>query len=223
MGHLTVFAAASLTEALQATDTELQREHPGLAVSPSFAGSQTLVAQILAGAPADLIATADQQSMRQLVAAGAVESPRIFARNQLAIVVAPGNPRGIHGLADLARPELAVVLADPTVPVGGAAAAVLRRQGVIVHPRSLELDVKAVLRRVVAGEADAGIVYVTDVSAAGASAAAVQLPASANVQAAYPVAVVRGSAHRAAAEAYLTELLHGAGHRALLARGFLPP
>ncbi|MFN2451890.1 MAG: molybdate ABC transporter substrate-binding protein [Candidatus Dormibacteria bacterium] len=222
-GQLTVLAAASLAGAVTATDTDLQRRHPGFEVTPSFAGSQLLVTQLLAGAPADLVATADRPSMQKLVDAGLVEAPQLAGRNRLAIVVAPGNPRHVTGLADLARPDLVVVLADPAVPVGRAAASVLRRRGVTVHPRSLELDVKAVLHRVVSGEADAAIVYVTDLRAAGAAATGVDVPAIDNAEVDYPVAVVRAAAHRAAAVAYLNELLHGAGRRALLAAGFLAP
>src|SRR5947209_8163912 len=114
-----------------------------------------------AGAPADVVATADEESMAKLVSAGLVEPPRDFAKNKLQVVVARGDPRAINGLADLARSTLKVVLADPSVPAGKYARQVLDAAHVTVKPVSLELDVKSVLRKVAAGEADAGIVYVT--------------------------------------------------------------
>jgi molybdate transport system substrate-binding protein len=206
---VTVAAAASLTEAFEALG--------GAAFS--FAGSQQLVAQVEARAPVDVVSTADPDAMDRLVRAGLVDPPVIFARNRLAIAVATGNPARIGGLADLGRSGLKVVLADPTVPAGRYARQALDRAGVAVRPVSLELDVKAVARKVTAGEADAGIVYVTDVPIA----ARVDIPEASNVVANYPVAVVRATGHRAGAQAFVDRLLGAAGRTALGAQGFELP
>ena len=206
---VTVAAAASLTEAFEALG----------GATFSFAGSQQLVAQVEAGAPVDVVATADTDAMDRLVRSGLVDPPATFARNRLAIAVATGNPARIGGLGDLGRSGLKVVLADPTVPAGRYTRQALERAGVAVQPVSLELDVKAVARTVAAGEADAGIVYVTDV----AGAARVDIPDGANVVATYPVAVVRATGNRAGAQAFVDRLLGPAGRSALAAHGFELP
>ena len=222
-GELTVFAAASLTDAFTDAKTTIERAHRRLSLTYNFAGSQVLAQQIIEGAPADVVATADTRTMDRLVAAGLVERPVVLARNSLVIAVEPGNPEGITGLDDLARPGLAVVLADPSVPVGAYAATALARAGVTVRPRSLELDVKAALAKVTAGEADAAIVYTTDVTAARSRASSVAIADADNQFATYPIAVVRTTAHKRAARALLTELARGRGRAALRARGFRLP
>ncbi|MGI8809597.1 MAG: molybdate ABC transporter substrate-binding protein [Acidimicrobiales bacterium] len=210
--NLTVAAAASLTEAFE----DLGR---ATGVAFSFAGSQQVVAQVEAGAPVDVVATAEPEAMDRLSRAGLVDPPRTFAANRLAIAVGPGNPRRIRGLADLAGDGLKVVLADPTVPAGRYAVQVLERAGARVRPVSLELDVKAVARKVAAGEADAGIVYATDLAAG----TGVAIPDASNVVVTYPVAVVRASTNRGRAEAFVDRLLGPPGRDALAARGFLLP
>jgi molybdate transport system substrate-binding protein len=222
-GPLTVLAAASLTEAFNDAKKTLEQKHAGLAITDSFAGSQQLVSQVQNGAPADVVATADQASMSTLASAGLVDTPTVFAHNKLEIVVASGNPKGVKGLADLARPDLVVVLEDPSVPAGKFARQALQKAGITVAPRSLELDVKSELQKVAMGEADAGIVYVTDVSAAGSRVTGVPIPDGQNVIATYPVAVVKASRHPVAARAFVDEIVSGAGQRALRARGFLGP
>lgn len=212
-GHrLTVLAAASLAEAFGDFDA-------GGPVTYSFAGSQQLAAQVEAGAPADVIATADDASMDRLVRAGLVEAPRTFARNRLAIAVAPGNPDRVTALADLGRPGLRVALADPSVPAGRYAGQALARAGVTVRPVSLELDVKAVVARVASGEASAGIVYATDVRGAP-GVEGIEIPDAANVAASYPVAVVRAGRDAVAARAFVDRLLGRPGRDALAGRGF---
>jgi molybdate transport system substrate-binding protein len=208
----TVLAAASLTEAFD--------ELGGATFT--YAGSSALVTQIRQGAPADVFASADERHMAQLVDAGLVERPRTFARNALAIITKPGNPKGVHGLADLARPGVAVVLADPAVPVGSYAAEALGKAGVAVHPVSLEVDVKAVVTRVTIGDADAGIVYVSDARAAAGRSDEVDVPADQNVVATYPIAVVKATPHRAAARAFVARVLSARGQAALARHGFLP-
>ena len=216
-GPLTVYAASSLTEAFG----DIKVAHPAADITYNFAGSQSLVTQLTQGAGADVVATADETSMQKLVDAALVEAPVIFATNTLEIVVAAGNPKSVQGLTDLGRADLLVVLEDPSVPAGNYSRQVLSKAGVTVKPRSFELDVKATLARVVSGEADAAIVYASDVRAAGTKAGGVTIPAADNVIARYPVAVLKASSHVAAARAFVADLLHGTGAKALRARGFL--
>ena len=221
--NLTVFAAASLTEAFKDARTKLQSAHAGLSITYSFAGSQALVTQIKNGAPADVIATADTSTMQTLVNEGLVTAPKTFARNVLEIVVAQGNPKGITGLKDLARTDLKVVIEDPSVPAGKYGRQALQAQGVTVHPVSQPLDVKSELLAVEQGNADAGIVYVTDVSSAGSAVSGVTIPDSQNVVATYPIAVVKASKNAAAAQAFVDDAVSGTTEQALVARGFLAP
>jgi molybdate transport system substrate-binding protein len=178
------------------------------------------VQQVQQGAPADVIATADTSSMKTLTDAGLVETPTVFAHNKLQIAVAPGNPKGIHSLSDLSRSDVTVVLCDMTVPAGKYAAQALQQAGVTVTPKSLDPDVKTALSRVTSGEADATIVYVTDVTAAGSKAEGVTIPDNQNVVADYPIAIVKGTKDHAAASAFVNEVTNGAGQDALKARGF---
>jgi molybdate transport system substrate-binding protein len=222
-GTLTVFAAASLTRAFQATAVDLHRSDPGLSITYSFAGSQEFVPQIEQGAPADVVATADTATMDELVRAGLVDRPRVFAHNLLEIAVAPGNPKHIDALADLARPGLKVVLADASVPAGKFARIALAKAKVNVRPVSNPLDVAATLQTVALGEADAAIVYVTDVRAAAGTVSGVAIPAADNVVATYPIAVVKASTNQAAARAFVDAVVSGPGRRQLSAAGFLGP
>jgi molybdate transport system substrate-binding protein len=208
----TVFGAASLTE----TFTEVG------GATFSFGASSALVTQIQQGAPADVFASADEKNMQKLVDAGLVETPKVFAHNTLEIVTGPGNPKHISGLADLAKPELVVVLADPSVPVGAYSQQALTKAGVTVKPRSLELDVKAALTKVTTGEADAAIVYASDVRGVGAKATGVEIPKDQNVTATYPIAVVKASTHQQAAKAFVQAILSSRGQAALHRHGFLP-
>lgn len=213
-----VLAASSLSDAF----LDIARSAPD-PPHISFAGSQALVAQIEQGAPADVVATADTTTMDRLARAGRLSAPpRIFAGNRLAIAVTPGNPRRITGLADLAGRGLVVVLAAPQVPAGRYAAQVLAKAGVRVRPASLEENVSAVVTKVALGEADAGLVYVTDVRGAE-NVTGVDIPPADNVVVRYPVALLAGSAHRDAGQRFIDLLLSAVGQRALRARGFLPP
>lgn len=213
--RVTVFAAASLTEAFTDLPT-------GLSVTFSFGGSGALATQIQQGAPADVVATADASTMQRLDDAGLVETPLTFASNALEILVAPGNPKGLRALADLARPDLKVVLADDSVPAGKYAAQALQAAGTTVQPVSKETDVKAAVSKVTLGEADATIVYVTDVLAAGAKGQGVEIPPVANVPAEYRIAVVKATGRRAGAEAFVDAVVSASGQAVLRRRGFLP-
>jgi molybdate transport system substrate-binding protein len=217
VGDVTVFAAASLTKAFTGAEAKLAPLKPHF----SFAGSQALVTQIDQGAPADVIATADEASMAALVTKGLVDAPVIFATNKIVIAVAKGNPKKITGLADLAKPGLAVVLADPSVPAGKYAKQALDGASVKVTPKSLELDVKATIARVESGEADAAIVYATDVQASQ-KAEAVPFAEADAIVAKYPVAIVKTTKNRAGAEAFVAAARTGSVHDALLAAGFGP-
>src|SRR5439155_2670434 len=220
---VTVLAAASLTDAFTAAAHEFEASDRGTRVRLSFAGSPALVAQLEQGETADVVALADGPNMQQLVQHHLVDAPRTFARNRLAIAVAKGNPKHIVGLADLERVGLVVVLAGPSVPAGRYARDALTRAGLVVPKASQEEDVKAVLTKVALGEADAGIVYVTDVRAAAGKVEGVRIPDAANVIATYPIATARKAAAAKGGRAFVAYLLSPAGQRTLARFGFLPP
>lgn len=220
-GSVTVFAAASLTESFDDLQTSLKSFDPGLAVTYNYGSSGALVTQIQQGAPADVIATADTDTMKRLTDTSLVKAPAVFAENRLEILVAPGNPKGVKALSDLARSDLKVVLGDDTVPVGKYGAQALAAAAVTVKPVSKEVDVKAAVAKVTSGEADASIVYVTDVAAAGSKGQGVDIPDAQNVIAQYPIAVVAATKNRAAAAAFVDSVVKGAGQTALRQRGFL--
>ncbi len=221
---VTVFAAASLTAAFQAIGSALGRANPRLQAEFNFAGSSALVAQIQQGAPADVFASADQPNMQKLVDGGLVSgSPRVFATNRLQLVVPAGNPKGITRLADLARPGLVVVLCAPAVPCGRYAAQALQKAGVSLVPASQEADVKGVVSKVALGEADAGIVYVTDVNAGGGRVQGIAIPDDQNVVATYPIAVVTPAQVGRGAQAFVDFVLSPQGQRILASFGFGGP
>ena len=224
-GELRVFAAASLTEAFTEIAQLFEDEHPALDVVLNFAASSALARQIDEGAPADVFASADEAIMRAVVDAGNAVDPRVVARNRLAILVEKGNPKAISGIADLADPGLVFVVCAPQVPCGRLGGEALRRAGVDARPASLEENVKAVVAKVTLGEADAGIVYATDVRAAGDRAVGVDLDNAGDpdIGAAYPMAVTAHGENVAAARAW-AELVRSARGRAVLAaHGFLEP
>jgi molybdate transport system substrate-binding protein len=212
---VTVLAASSLTEPLQGHEADLAP----LVVRYSFGGSQTLVTQVTQGTPADVIATADEASMAKLVSGGFVEQPSVFVTNRIVIAVANGNPKKVTGLADLARPDVSVVLADPSVPVGRYARQALDAAHVQVTPKSLELDARVTLGRVENGSADAAIVYATDVRSSQATTA-VLFPEADAVAVRYPIAIIKTTKHHSAATTYVTSMRSGRLHDLLLAAGF---
>ncbi|RZQ61814.1 molybdate ABC transporter substrate-binding protein [Amycolatopsis suaedae] len=220
-GHstLTVFAAASLTESFTALEKRFEAEHTGVDVVFSFAGSSQLAQQINEGARADVFASADEANMNK-VTAHLAGLPAVFATNQLTIAVAPGNPKGIRGLADLARPGLAVVVCAPQVPCG---AATRKAAGTALKPVSEEQDVKAVLTKVTAGEADAGLVYRTDVRSAGEKVTGVDFPEAAQAVNRYPIAALAESAQAEAARQFTEFVLGPAGREELTRVGFGAP
>jgi molybdate transport system substrate-binding protein len=223
-GDITVFAAASLTAAFTEIGDAFTAEHPDANVVLNFAASSELVTQIGEGAPADVFASADLGNMTKLTDAGQTATgPVVFATNIAEIIVAPGNPNGITGVADLASPELIVVQCAPEVPCGKYAAQIHENAGVTVTPKSLEENVKAVVTKVTLGEADAGIVYATDVTAAGADAEGVEIPRDVNVVAEYPIATVAESANAGGAQAFVDFVLSDQGQKILASYGFRAP
>jgi molybdate transport system substrate-binding protein len=223
-GELTVFAASSLQAAFTEIGEAFGAEYPDVQLTFSFAASSELVAQIGEGAPADVFASADQSNMSKLIDAGLnVSDAVVFTNNSAAILVGPGNPAGITEVADLARPELVVVQCAPEVPCGKYAAAVFAKAGIEVTPKSLEQNVKAVVSKVTLGEADAGIVYVTDVIAAGDAAAGVTIPTELNVTAEYPLAVTRNAANPELAAVFVAFVVGPEAQRILSSYGFVAP
>jgi molybdate transport system substrate-binding protein len=219
---VTVFAAASLTTAFQALANAFEKQHSDLHMQLNFAGSSMLVQQIQQGAPADVFASADEANIQKLVESGdVVGTPRLFARNRLQVIVGAGNPKRIAMLADLAKSGLTIALCGPTVPCGRYAAEAFDKAGVAVPAASQELDVKAVVSKVAMGEADAGIVYVTDLRAAGGAVEGVDIPESANVVARYPMAVLKHAPNQPAAETFVAYVLSAEGQQVLTSFGFL--
>ena len=220
-GELKVFAAASLTAAFTELGQQYTSANGGTKVTFNFAGSQALATQIQQSAPADLFASADIPNMDKVK--DLVGTPKSFASNLLAIVVEKGNPKGVKGLEDLGNSDLKVVLAAEEVPAGRYAKQVLDKAGVSVTPVSQEDNVKAVVTKVSLGEADAGIVYVTDVTAGGDKVEGVDIPENENVTATYPIATVKASKAQDKAQAFMDLVLSDQGQQVLEQFGFLPP
>jgi molybdate transport system substrate-binding protein len=221
-GYINVFAAASLTASFTALGIAFHQAHPGVGVNFNFAGTPTLVTQIEQGAPADVFASADTTNMDKLTMDGFTSgSSKIFARNQLEIVVAPGNPKGISALADLAKPGVIYITEGPTVPAGKYSLQALATAGVKVTPKSLETSVTAVISKIELGEADAGIVYTTDIQAAGSKVQGVPIAAADNVIATYPIVAVKGTKYSDVANAFIDYVLSSTGQSTLATFGFL--
>jgi molybdate transport system substrate-binding protein len=220
-GDIVVFAASSLADAFAAIGDAFSEANPGLSVRFQFAGSSELAAQLVNEAPANVFAAADETNMATVVDAGRVSgTPIRFATNTMQIVTAAGNPLNIASLADLADPALTVVLCAEEAPCGRYSRRMLDAADVTVTPKSLEQSVKAVLSKVSLGEADAGIVYRTDVIAAGEVVAGVDIDPSVVATATYPiVAVVQSSA----AAAFIDFVLSAEGQRILAEFGFGAP
>ena len=190
---LTVFAAASLTEAFTEIGDQFEAEHNGVTVEFNFAASSDLAAQITEGAPADVFASADQKNMDKVVEAGAADSPETFALNQLVIAVPEGNPAGVTSLADLAGLDFAACAEE--VPCGSAAATAIDASGTELTPVTYEADVKSTLQKLTLGEVDAALVYRTDAIAAQDEVDAVEFPESAEAVNSYPITALEDAPH----------------------------
>lgn len=222
-GTLTVLAAASLKATFTQIGTIFQTENPGSTVTFNFAGSSDLVTQLTAGAPADVFASADTNNMTKATTANLVSgTPVNFATNILTIVTPPGNPTGITGFADLAKPGLNVVVCAPQVPCGAAAATVETNTGVTLTPVSEENSVTDVLGKVTSGQADAGLVYVTDAKNAGDKVAEVDFPEAAAVVNVYPIATLTASTQPELATKFVDLVTGPEGQQVLAAAGFKP-
>ena len=222
-GELLVFAAASLTDAFGALSEAFVAEHPDIEVVRNHAGSQTLANQIDEGAPADVFASADLVQMAAVAAAGHLAAePEVFTTNALEIAVEVGNPLSISGLSDLADPELVLVLPAQEVPAGRYARQVLEAAGVQASPSSLERDVRAARSKVELGEADAAIVFASDIVATDA-ADGVEIPAAQNLSARYPIAVLADAPNPEAAAAFVAFVRSDAGQDILASYGFVSP
>lgn len=221
---LTVYAASSLTAPFTELGGQFEAEHPGVTVRFSFAGSSDLVAQLQEGAPADVFASADQANMDKLTADDlAASDPVPFATNTLEIVVPADNPAGIRSLADVQSTDVQLVVCAPEVPCGAAAQRLAERAGVTLTPVSEEQKVTDVLAKVSSGEADAGLVYVTDVRAAGDAVRGIAVPEADSVVNVYPIAPVTTAVDPTLAQEFVDLVVSDAGQRVLSRAGFGPP
>ncbi|MEJ3656953.1 molybdate ABC transporter substrate-binding protein [Actinomycetes bacterium KLBMP 9759] len=221
---LTVFAAASLKDTFTELGERFETDNPGVTVTFNFAGSSDLAQQIVNGAPADVFAAASESTMKTVTDASLTSAaPTIFATNVLQIATVPGNPQGIASFADLAKPGLKVVVCAPQVPCGAAVEKIEKATGVTLTPVSEEPDVKSTLGKVTSGDADAGLVYVTDVAAASGTVQGVTFPEAAQAITTYPVAVVKNAPHAELAASF-QQLVTGADAKLVLrAAGFGTP
>lgn len=223
-GEVTVFAAASLKKTFTELGAQFETVHPGTKVTFNFAGSSDLVAQIAQGAPADVFASADTNNMTKAAEADAVAAdPVNFATNTLTIVTPPGNPKGIASFADLAKPGTQVVVCAPQVPCGSATEKVEKATGVELSPVSEESAVTDVLGKITSGQADAGLVYVTDAAGAGDKVDTVAFPESGDAVNTYPIAVLKDAANPQAAQAFVELVTSPSGQDVLTAAGFAAP
>lgn len=223
-GKLVVFAAASLKETFTEIGEQFKSDNPGSDVEFSFAGSSDLVTQLTQGAPADVFASADTTNMDKAANADLlVGDPVNFASNTLTIVTAPGNPERVASFDDLTRPGLTVVVCAPQVPCGSATEKVEKATGVRLNPVSEESQVTDVLGKVTSGQADAGLVYVTDARAAGDKVTAVAFPEAAGAVNTYPIAVLEQSTNRELAGTFVDLVTSAAGQKVLDTAGFAKP
>ncbi|WP_380173003.1 molybdate ABC transporter substrate-binding protein [Kineococcus sp. DHX-1] len=221
---LTVFAAASLKGTFTRIGTEFEAANPGVRVTFSFAGSSDLATQIGEGAPADVFASADEKNMAKVTGQSlTVGDPVDFATNVLEIATPPGNPAGVRSFADLARPGLKVVVCAAQVPCGAATETVEKASGVTLVPVSEENSVTDVLGKVTAGEADAGLVYVTDVRGAGDAVTGVEFPESSRAVNTYPVVALKSASDESLATEFVTFVTGEQGRKVLRDAGFGAP
>ena len=224
-GDLTISAASSLTDVFTELAKQFRKDNKGVKVRLNFGSSSTLLTQIQSGAPSDIMASADLTNLEKLVASGnVVVTPKVFARNTMVIAVKPGNPKSVHSVADLASLSF-IALCGKTVPCGVYASSVLTRAGVVIAESKVTrgIDVKATLSAVANGDADAAIVYKTDVLAAKKTVVGIDIPSAQNVKAMYGIAPIRGSKNPANAKAFIDFVLSEQGWQILKSFGFERP
>ncbi|MFF7313493.1 molybdate ABC transporter substrate-binding protein [Streptomyces sp. NPDC008137] len=223
-GTVTVFAAASLKESFTTLGKQFEKEHPGTKVTFSFGGSDSLAASITGGAPADVFASASPKTMKIVTDAGdASGTPAPFVRNELEIATLPGNPDKVDSLTDLTNSDLKVVLCDKEVPCGAAAQKALDAGKLKLTPVSYEQDVKAALTKVELKEADAAVVYKTDVKSAGDKVEGVEFPESADAVNDYPITLLKDAQNPETAKAFMALVQSAEGQKVLSEAGFLKP
>ncbi len=223
-GSITVSAAASLTDVFPVIATAFMKRYPGTSVKFNFAGSSTLVQQVIAGAPVDVLATASEPTMSTAVKAGFVGRPLLFAKNSMSIAMPAGNPAKVSALSSLNREGLLVAVCAVSVPCGTAARDLLAKISSSVRPVTLELDVRAVLAKIIAGEVDAGIVYATDVKSVGSKISSIAIPSELNVTTTYPITTVNESGNSTAAQAFVDYVRFTTSAQGILrAYGFAKP
>jgi molybdate transport system substrate-binding protein len=222
-GTITVFAAASLMGTFTQLGKQFETAHPGDTVKFSFGPSSGLATQITNGAPADVFASAAPANMDSVVKAGDASNPQDFAKNKAEVAVPPSNPGKVSSVTDLTKKSVKVALCQPQVPCGVVASEVFKNAGIKVKPVTLQPDVKSVLTQVELGSVDAGMVYVTDVMAAGSKVKAVPVPAKDNATTLYPIATISSSKHKSIAQAFVAYVLSPAGQKVLSAAGFEKP
>ena len=221
---ITVFAAASLQKTFTEIGEQFRTDNPGSSVDFNFAGSSDLVTQLTQGAAADVFASADTKNMDKAAQAGLLAGdPVNFASNTLVIAVAPGNPKQITTFADMNRPGLNVVVSAPQVPCGSAAQRIEDSTGVQLRPVSEESSVTDVLNKVTSGQADAGLVYVTDALGAGDKVTTVKFAEAAGVVNTYPIAVLKGAPQAELAQKFVDFVTGEAGQKVLSHAGFAKP
>ena len=222
-GAITVFAASSLKDTFTQLGQQFEAAHPGDTVKFSFGASSALAEQINSGAPADVFASAATKNMDQVVSAGNASNPQNFAENVMEVAVPPSNPAKVTSVNDLAKSSVKTALCQPQVPCGVVAAEVFKNAKITVKPVTLQPDVKSVLTQVELGNVDAGVVYVTDVQAAGSKVKGVTIPADVNATTTYPIATLTHSKEQAIAQAFVAYVLSPPGEQVLKAAGFAAP
>jgi len=222
-GAITVFAASSLKDTFTQLGQQFEAAHPGDTVKFSFGASSALAEQINSGAPADVFASASPKNMDQVVTPGNASSPQNFAKNVMEVAVPPSNPAKVASVNDLAKSSVKTALCQPQVPCGTVAAEVFKNAKITVKPVTLQPDVKSVLTQVELGNVDAGVVYVTDVMAAGSKVKGVTIPADVNASTLYPIAALTHSKESSIAQAFVAYVLSPAGEQVLKAAGFEQP
>lgn len=224
-GTITVFAASSLTETFGTIKTDFEKANPGSNIVYNFAGSSTLATQITTGgAKADVFAAASPATMKTVTDAGDADgTPVNFVKNQLVIAVPKGNPKGIHGLADLTRPGIKVAECAASVPCGAAAKMAIAASGLTITPVTLESDVKQALSKVKLGEVDAALVYRTDAIAASSDVDGIEFPESAQALNLYPIVTLKDAPNKAGAQAFVAYVESDKGKAVFAAAGFQSP